>query len=146
MKLLGIVAALGLSMAACSQDIKPEKVPSVVRNAVQAKFSNATGIEWEKKKDIFEAELTKDSVEYTVEVDATGKLLRQKTDVTVQQLPAAITQALQTNYSQYTVDDAEQLEVNGTTLYQLELEGKGVKDVKLVFEANGTVSKVAYWD
>ncbi|WP_132055579.1 PepSY-like domain-containing protein [Pseudocnuella soli] len=148
MKLLGIcVAFLGITLTACSQDIAADKVPSVVTNAVQAKFAGATKIDWEKKDKMYEAEFTQDSVEYTVEVDATGKITRQKHDLTLAQLPAGIAQAITAEYKDYELDDMEQVEVAGTIFYQVELEApRGKKDVQLVFDANGAKSNTAYWD
>ena len=142
-----LFAFAGMTLTACSQDITQSKVPSVVLNAVQSKFGASATIDWEKKKDRYEAELKQDSVEYTIEVDATGKITRQKQDLTLQQLPPSIAQAISSQYKDFTVDDAEKVEVNGITFYQVELDApRGKKDLQLVFDANGNASNTPYWD
>jgi len=147
MKILGTaIALLGISFSACSQDVDPGKVPSVVVNALQSKFTAATKVDWEKKKTMYEAEFRQDSVEYTVEIDGSGNITRQKQDLTPAQLPQAIQQAISSQYKDYTVDDAEKLEIKGVTSYQVELESRGKKDLKLVFDASGAASKTAFWD
>jgi biopolymer transport protein ExbD len=148
MKQLGIWAAfLGITVTACSQDIEANKVPSVVANAVQAKFASATHIDWELKNNLYEAEFSQDSVEYTVEVDATGNITRQKHDLAIQQLPAGLAQAISSQYKDYQIDDVEQLEVKGAIFYQVELDApRGKKDVQLVFDANGAASQAPFWD
>lgn len=148
MKLLGIwVAAFGITFTACSQDIAASKVPSVVTNALQSKFTTATNVDWEKKKNMYEAEFKQDSLEVTVEIDAAGKIVRQKQDLTVQQLPANISQAISSQYKDFTIDDVEKVETNGTVFYQVELDApRGKKDIQLVFDANGVASKSAFWD
>ena len=141
------IAVLGMTLTACSQDIAQSKVPSVVTNALQSKFSAATKIDWEKKKGVYEAEFHQDSLEYTVEIDGTGNITRQKLDITVQQLPTNIAQAISSQYRDFTIEDAEKVEVNGTTYYQVELDApRGKKDVQLVFDAAGTAAKNAFWD
>ena len=144
--LLSIVS-MSISFASCSQDIAPSKVPSVVKNVVQAKYPAATNIDWEKKNNLFEAEIGVDSSEVTVEIDQAGKIVRQKQDIVQNQLPAAILSAITSQYKDLAIDEVEKIEQGGTVYYQVELEAKGKKDVKVVFDGNGTLQKdVKYWD
>ena len=141
------IAFIGITLSACSQDISASKVPSVVTNALQSKFSTATNVDWEKKKNFYEAEFKQDSLEYTVEIDASGKIIRSKAELTQQQLPAPVSSAITSQYKDYKIDDVEKLEMNGDTFYQVELDGAGTKkDVKLVMDANGSTRKTTFWD
>ena len=121
----------------CSQDIPNSKVPSVVLNTVQAKFGSVNKIEWEKKNDLYEAEFKKDSIEYAVYIDTAGKLVMYKMDIRENELPAAVSLTISTEYIGYKIDDAEKIEKDGVTWYEVELEGKGKKDLKLNFSADG---------
>lgn len=148
MKIL-VIAGLfsALSLQACGQQVDAGKVPSVVVNALNAKYGTATGTEWEKKQSHYEAEFTANGKELEVQIDQSGKILVEKSDVLPAELPAAVTAALQSSYKEYTVDDAEKLERNGVVYYQVELEAKGKKDLKKIFTAAGVEETgFSYWD
>ena len=135
-----VVTASLFSLYSCSQDIPADKVPSVVLNAVQAKFGNAVKIEWEKKNNLYEAEFKMDSTEYAVYIDPAGKLVMHKLDIKENELPAAVLTIISTEYVGYKIDDAEKVEKDGVTYYQVELEGKGKKDLELIFSADGKLA------
>ena len=135
-----VVTASLFSLYSCSQDIPAGKVPSVVLNTVQAKFGNAIKIDWEKKNTLYEAEFKKDSTKYAAYIDAAGKLVMYKLDIKENELPAAVSATIHTKYNGYKIDDAEKIEKDGTTYYQVELESKGKKDVELVFSTDGNLA------
>ena len=137
MKSVILIVASLFSLYSCSQDIPPRKVPSVVLNTVQTKFVNASNIEWEKKKAFYEAEFKMDSIEYAVYVDSAGKLIMYKMDSRQEELPAAVSAAIRTEYIGYKIDDVERIEKDGIIYYEIELDGKGKKDLELVFSAVG---------
>jgi uncharacterized membrane protein YkoI len=143
--ILLISIAASISLVSCGQDMPAEKVPSVVQNTVQSAFGAVLNIEWEKKKQYYEAEFDRDSIEYTACIDATGKLLMYKADIALTTLPAAIATTIGVDHAGYTIDDTEKLEKDGLVYYQVELEAKGKKDRKLVFTADGkTTQQVQY--
>ena len=135
-----VVTASLFFLYSCSQDIPNSKVPSVVLNTVQAKFGSANKIEWEKKNDLYEAEFKKDSIEYAVYIDLAGKLVMYKIDIKENELPAAVSSIVHTEYVGYKIDDAEKIEKDGVTWYEVELEGKGKKVLKLNFSADGKLA------
>ncbi len=135
-----VVTASLFFLYSCSQDIPNSKVPSVVLNAVQAKFGNANKIEWERKDNLYEAEFKMDSVEYAVYIDPTGKLVLHKMDIKENELPATVSSIIRTEYIGYKIDDAKKIEKDGIAYYEVELEGKGKKDLKLNFSADGKLT------
>jgi len=149
---LALLLVAGAFATSCnSQDLAIDKVPAVVVNAVAAQFPDAVGTEWEKKNALYEADFDlPDGTDVTVLVDATGKILMHKKDVAASVLPAAIQTVLQSQYKDYTIDDVDVVEKGGVTFYHVELEGKGlkgIKDKKLVFDANGKeAAGEKYWD
>jgi uncharacterized membrane protein YkoI len=132
-----VSAALSLSLLACAQDIPASKVPSVVLNTVKAKYAQGNNIEWEKKQNYYEAEFNIDSVEHCLHIDALGNLLEHKWDIKLAALPQTISSAIEAAYPGYSIDDAAIIDKNGQQTYELELEGKGKKELKVYFDAKG---------
>ncbi|HEY0057501.1 MAG TPA: PepSY-like domain-containing protein [Flavisolibacter sp.] len=136
-----------LSLQACGQKADAGKVPSVVVNALNARYNTAAGTEWEKKESHYEAEFTLNGKELEVQVDQAGKILAEKSDILANELPAAVTTTLQSSYKDYQVDDAEKLDRGGAVYYQVELEARGKKDLKKIFTSAGVEEKsLSYWD
>ena len=140
MKLILLGMAASMSLVSCAQNISAKKVPSVVQNTVQAKFANASDIEWEKKSNLYEAEFNMGTVEYTALIDANGKLVVYKSNMMEKDLPAAVSAAITREHSGYTIDDLEKVEKEGITYYQVELEASGKKDMELVFSTDGSIA------
>lgn len=148
-KHLLMAVPITLLITSCSsQTISRDRVPSVVRNTLNAKYSNAKDAQWEKHGNLYEAEFDlNDTVEITTKIDETGKLLMEKADVAVGELSREILTVLQNLYKDYTIDDAEKVLKNGMVYYQLELNGKGKEDRHLVFSPLGKEEKgTPYWD
>lgn len=148
MKVL-VIAGLfsALSLQACGQKVNGGKVPSVVVNALNARYSTAAGTEWERKENLYEAEFTLNGKELEVQIDQAGKILVEKSDIKANELPAAVTAALQSSYKDYKVDDADRLDRDGVVYYQVELEARGKKDLTRVFTAEGVEEKtLSYLD
>lgn len=135
------ITAVSVSLVSCGQDIPASKVPSVVQNTLQSKFANAVDIEWEKKNNFYEAEFDIDKIDYKAHIDASGKLMICKMDMKVNELPAVVATAISNEHKGYEIDDADKLEKNGTTYYQVELDAKGKKDKQLVYTADGKLAQ-----
>ncbi len=141
------IAAAAFGLSSCGQGIAEKKLPSVVVNSVKTKYGNSTKIDWEKRDNGYEAEFLQGQTEITVLVDNAGNMLMQKQDVDSTAIPAAVITAINTNHSGYAIDDAEKLEKDGVTYYQLELEKQGEKDLQVVYTAEGKLANdIAYWD
>ena len=148
MKTALISASFLLLLLSCrSGQVASSKVPSVVVNTVKTQYPVAGEIEWKKSGAAYEAELSlNDSTDVTLMIGAEGRLLMQKHDVATGALPPAVLAAVQSQYAAYTIDDAERIENDGAVHYQLELEGRGKKDVELVVTADGKTGTLSYWD
>lgn len=142
MKMIFIsLAVAATTLAACSQDIPASKVPSVVQNTVTGKFTPVNDIDWEKKKDFYEAEFDVQGVEYKVHVAPNGSLLLVIKDIIEAGLPSPVTEAIHRDYAGYAIDDAHQVEKNGVVYFQVELEKRKAKDIRLAYLADGIVAK-----
>ena len=136
-----LVAVATVSLHSCGQDIPATKVPSLVQNTVQAKFGGAGHIEWEKKKELYEAEFRLDTTEYSVFIDASGNIVMSKTDLKPGDLPDSVITVIHRDYPGYAIDDAARLEKGGVVYYQAELEASGKKDTWVVLMADGNRAK-----
>ncbi|HEX2627787.1 MAG TPA: PepSY-like domain-containing protein [Chitinophagaceae bacterium] len=142
MKMIFIsLAAVATTLVACGQDIPASKVPSVVQNTVTGKFTHIKDIDWEKKKNFYEAEFDLEGVEYKAQVAPNGSLLVVMKDIIAANLPQPVTDAIRRDYAEYSIDEVQQVERNGAVYYQVELEKRKAKDIQLAYSADGAVAK-----
>jgi len=138
------LSVMGSSLMA--QDIPASQVPTAVTNAFTQEYTNPTDVDWEKKRKNFEVEFEVEGVDHKALYDAEGQLLMTKRDLREADLPPAITQKITADYGKYEIDDVDALTVDGTTYYQVELDGT-LRDRKLVFTEDGQEAReVKYWD
>ncbi|GGG12294.1 PepSY-like domain-containing protein [Pontibacter amylolyticus] len=135
-----------LSCDSNDDDMKIEDVPATVREALLSSFPEATGIDWEKKGEDYEADFDVDRVDHNAMLNASGTVLKHKYDIPETDLPEAIRATISQNYADHKIDDPEVLVQNGDTLYQVELDHMTSMDEKLVFSADGQKVDQAYWD
>lgn len=143
------VFSLVILFSSCStQDIPASKVPSVVLNSVVEKYPATNEVDWKKTNKQYEAEVKlNDSTDVTFLINDAGKIEKQKEDIDRTIIPSGILDALKNNYVDYVIDDVEKIAVGNKSYYQFELEGKGKKDLNLVFEPDGTLAKeINFWD
>ncbi|WP_291906393.1 PepSY-like domain-containing protein [Chitinophaga sp. CB10] len=137
--------ALAFAGASIAQDIPGSQVPAAIVKAFKLKFPRTSKVEWEKKGNSYEAEFKVDRRDYKAIYDAAGKLQTYKREIRANELPAAVRNAISSQYKDYRIDEADRLEKNGKVYYQVELDGEP-HDQKVVFNANGTVAgDVVYW-
>ena len=145
-KSLLLFSAMTCAVAACGQNIKTAVVPSLVMNTFQTTFSNATDIEWEKHKEFYVVDFELGTIEHEVKISPSGKISQQKQDISVSELPKTIQEAVSRKFSKFRIDDADKLEKDGQTYYQVELD-KGLMEKKLVFTPDGVeTNSFKYWN
>lgn len=138
------LSVMGSSLMA--QDIPASQVPSVVSSAFAQEFTNPTDVDWEKDRKNFEVDFELEGVDHKALFSPEGQLLMSKKDLREGDLPTAVTQKITADYAKFTIDDVDQLTVEGKTYYQVELDGT-FRDRKLVFAEDGQESRdVKYWD
>jgi hypothetical protein len=138
--------SVGLSLAACSQQLSAKETPALVQNTLKARYPDVTAVEWEKKKNLFEAEFFQGEQELSVLIDPAGHIKMTKQDISSAELPAGVAEALRKDYPDFEVDDAEKREQDGQVYYQVELE-KGFREHQLVLGSDGRQAvNVSYWD
>lgn len=131
-----IMAFLGIVVLACAAEVPESKVPSVVKNALMTKYPDATDIEWEYKRQLYEVEFEVANTDYEAWIDSTGTLLKVEKDIAANEVPALVRKKIEEQFKNQTIDDAEEIIVQGKTYYRVELEG-GLGDHKVVYDDKG---------
>ena len=136
------------SLASYAQrDIDISDVPAAVQDAFKAEFANAADVEWEMQDNQYIVEFEmQDDTDYHALFDASGKMISQKQEIEETALPTEVVTAIQKDYPDFEVDDAEKLTKDGETYYQVELE-KFLRDKKKVYSADGQLrDDISYWN
>ncbi len=145
MKALTLALALStFSFFAMAQEIKETEVPSVVMNSFKNQFTDAQKAGWEKLNDKYEVEFEQGTTERGAVLDASGKLLMLKQEITNAEVPAPVANAIKQNYGSYNLDEAEKIEYNGQTYYEVELSRWFILNKELVFSADGKETKLPF--
>lgn len=102
--------------------IDANEVPQEVKDAFAAKFPNATVGKWEKEAE-FEAEFTtEEGREVEVNFYPDGTITQVEYEIGVDELPAAVKEAIAKNYPHCEIEEAERVEKgDGTLVYEVDL-------------------------
>jgi uncharacterized membrane protein YkoI len=143
--MLSLSILLGGTLVSCGQDFRAKDVPSIVKNAFQAKFVKAVDVDWEKKGADYEVAFELNKADYKALLDEFGTLKMYKQELSAHKLPGEIRNAIRTKYKSYRIDEAELLKISGVSYYQIDLDGR-LPDVKIVFAADGQeMETISYW-
>ena len=133
-----LAAQVGTSVA---QVTAPVAVPASVRQAMRTKFPAATKLEWKLKTDRnYEAEFTRNGGDIAVKFDSTGKWLETESAIAPSKVPAAVTQAVSTQFKGYQQVETQTLQRwnEPALIFELHLANKA-EIVKVQFAGNGTI-------
>lgn len=141
-----LILAVAIGLAACEDDdLQNSDIPSVVLNGFSEKFPNATGVEWEKDQNLYEAEFHIDSIEHDAIVNPEGSVLKYKYDLPYEELPEVVQTSITSNFDNAKVDEVEVLQISGDTYYQVEFDGDGNENHVIFNEEGEVASDIATW-
>lgn len=145
-KTVFLVLAIAMVFTACEDDdIRNADIPSVVLNGFTEQFSNATGVEWEKKADLYEAEFEIEKVAYEAILSSDGTIVKYKYDVSYEALPEAVKASITADYDKTNIDEIELIQISETSYYQVEFDAEP-NDNKIIFEESGQVTtEITTW-
>jgi hypothetical protein len=118
-----------------------DKVPQLVRQALETRFPSAATDEWKLKTGkIYEAEFTMNGKEITVMFDSAGKWLETESAIDPSEVPHAVSDAVTTRFPGYKVVETQSVQrVDRQPLdYELHLDN-GQLIAKVQFSREGTV-------
>lgn len=145
-KTVFLFLAIALVFTACEDDdMRNADIPSVVLNGFTEQFSNATGVEWEQKADLYEAEFEVEKVDHEAILSSDGTIVKYKYDVSYDALPEAIQASITADYDKTNIDEVELIQISEKSYYQVEFDAEP-NDNKIIFEESGEVtSEVTTW-
>ena len=135
-----LLAVWILNVHANAQDIPQSQVPSVVLNAFQVKFPNATDVDWELKGDQYKVDFEIGTRDHDVWIDKSGNIKKHKEDISKKDLPQGIVNKIAKDFSSYKIDDTDKIEADGKVVYLIELDGTA-DDRKVTFSSDGEVQE-----
>jgi len=124
MKTIITLVTLGLSVSfANAQTVKEAAVPSAVKDALKKAYPTAKVEKWEKEDANYEAEIKVGKVESSLLYDAAGKLLETEVEISVSELPKAVTEYINKNMPGKKTKEASKItDVNGKVSYEAEVD------------------------
>jgi hypothetical protein len=135
-----LLAVWILNVHANAQDIPQSQVPSVVLNAFQVKFPNATDVDWELKGDQYKVDFEIGTRDHDVWIDKSGNIKKHKEDISKKDLPQGIVNKIAKDFSSYKIDGTDKIEADGKVVYLVELDGTA-DDRKVTFTSTGDVQE-----
>lgn len=141
--ILAFAAGIFLFASSClAQDILPSQVPSLVLNNFQTSFPKAYDVEWEMDKNLYKVEFETGiiSKDHDIWYDQTGKIVRQKDEISATDLPKSILTTINSQFAGYRMEDTKKITEGQTVTYKVELENNS-EEWKVIFDSNGTITQ-----
>ncbi len=145
---LALVLGLGMSLA-CSgsraddEKIALDKVPKAVLDAVKAKYPGASLREAEKDVDdgktFYEISITHKAHAIVVVTQPDGAVVAVEKTLTVAEVPASVSKAIKAKYPKAQIKNAEEIEEDGKTTYEIVIEKTPGKNAGLVLDSAGKI-------
>ena len=119
------------------EDLLPSQLPEIILAFINEKYPGSRLVETDMEHGMIEVEIIHDNLSKDVLFDKDNNWVSTSWDIHRSDLPATITQALaESQYSAYTIDDAEYFETPQGNYYLLELE-QGEAEVKVKIDPSG---------
>jgi outer membrane protein OmpA-like peptidoglycan-associated protein len=137
--LVAAISVVGLAMV-----LPGVEVPAAVKKAFSSKYPKVEKVNWDLEGEgEYEAEFKLNGQEMSANFKFDGSWLETETEVKKGNLPQAIKSALASQFSDYQVDGAAQLETpDQPVTYEVDLERKSDdSSMEVLFGADGTVLK-----
>lgn len=135
--ILLLIAATGVTFAQ-AQKMNENAVPAPVRSGLQKQFPGTNNVKWEKEKGNYEAGFKSNGTDYSVLLNADGKIIETEIAMSVHSLAAPVKEYVAKNYPGQKLKGAAKItDAKGIVTYEAELEGKD-----LIFDASGKFLKV----
>jgi len=117
-----------------------DKLPAKIKEAVKAKFPDAEQVSAEKEKEdgkiLFEVNVKNKGKVVEITLTEDGKIVELETEITVADLPKAVTEAFEKKYPKATVTKVEEVIAGEKTKYEL-LITFGEKKLEVSFDPKG---------
>lgn len=120
-------------------DFYPVVIPQAISDAINEMYPGATVLEFDKEKVGFEVDILHNNIYKDVYFNTENQWVSTEWDITKDQVPAIVMNALQASeYKNYTIDDIDLIEKPEGTFYVFDLE-QGDNDVEVTFDSEGNI-------
>jgi hypothetical protein len=117
-----------------------QSVPSVVKNHFETAYVQATEVEWELEGNLYRVEFeTENDVDREIWYDSNSTIVREETEIPVNDLPQAVRQAAERGFPGYEIDDVEKVTQPQGVTYRVELEALLKRDWDVVYSPDGKI-------
>jgi len=137
--------AMVIGFTSCDDDDAQINLPTIINDYLAANYPDYSIDESEEETlcdgtVVYEVELENsndDEIELTF--DTEGSLLFSESEIGTSDLPSAVTNSLATNYADYSIEEAERLDMyDDTKRYEVEIKN-GNSTLEVLLESDGTV-------
>lgn len=135
-----ILSTLAIFTSTYAQDLAQNEVPSVILNQFNKSFPVASDIDWEMEGTLYNVEFETDyNVDNEIWFNKKGEIVKYKSDFAIDKLPKKVKETLKKNFSEYNIDDLEQISEPGKIVYKMELNSFLKQDWDIIIDKNGTI-------
>lgn len=123
-----------IAISANAQEVKEKDVPPVIKDAFMKAHPNAKVDKWEKEGNNYEVEFTDNKTESSVDLGPNGQILETESEITVAQLPKAVSDYCTKNMPGKKIKEASKIvDASGKISYEAEVD-----EADYIFDSNGT--------
>ena len=137
-KALALLMFAGSVVLVNAQRLKEIEVPAAVKSALQKKYAEAKGVQWEKEKGNYEANWGgKSKEDNSVQFTSTGNFIETVKAIPVSQLPAPVLAYVKAHYKGAKITEAGKVtDAKGKLSYEAEVNKKDI-----IFDDKGNFVK-----
>lgn len=114
-------------------------VSGSIEEQIESMYPGARILEQDWEDGYLEVEIWHDGREKSVYFNGADEWVWSQWDVRTSELPEAVTAAVQAEYPDYRIDDAEFVETPDSEYYRIELEGWGDQEIDVRVTPDGTI-------
>lgn len=120
-------------------NFQPVIIPKAITDSINKMYAGATILEFDQEKNGFEVDILHNNIYKDVYFNTENQWISTEWDITKDQVPAIVMNALQASeYKNYTIDDIDLIEKPEGTFYVFDLE-QGDNDVEVTFDSEGNI-------
>lgn len=120
-------------------NFQPVIIPQAITDSINKMYAGATILEFDQEKNGFEVDILHNNIYKDVYFNTENQWISTEWDITKDQVPAIVMNALQASeYKNYTIDDIDLIEKPEGTFYVFDLE-QGDNDVEVTFDSEGNI-------
>ena len=106
----------------CDNDDYPHsEIPSVVLNEFRAEYPEASDADFSQAAENYEVDFEVKGRDYKVLINASGSILKEKKEISLNELPPKVRETLQKEFEVENIEDPEKVTTAGKVHYQAEV-------------------------